>query len=206
MKPRKKLIISLVAVCLVTVATIVTVVAVLAAKNGTLAGKVNVKYTATDVSGTVSANYKLKGEGQGTAFTGGTDGVLTVDAEAQDGVNVGTLTAGDITLDKDNRFVVFTFNFTNSGSRNYTAAISYTDDTENGNAADTNIVVEYSTNNTKFVDVTSTTETVPTSITVTSGNEATEYSFYVKVSIDNIAKDAEFSGSFNWTLTAIQAN
>lgn len=202
MKSKKKLMIALLSLCVVVVATIVTVVAVMAATKTKFKGNVVVKYTATDVAGTVSANYKLKGTGEGVAFAGGTDGVLTIDAELQNDVEVGTLApASNITLTKDNRFVLFTFNFTNSGSRDYTATISYTDDKADPNAEDANIIIEYSTDNTTFKA--SSDAQAPKSITVESGDEDAVYSFYIKVSIDKIAKDAEFSGSFSWDLQAV---
>ena len=61
MSSKKKLIISLSAVCLVAVIAVVSVVAVLAAGTQAVQTNVTITYTAYDVSATVSANNGFPG-------------------------------------------------------------------------------------------------------------------------------------------------
>lgn len=195
MSTKKKLIISLSALCLVLIVAVVAIVAVYAAGTQTVTSNIKVTYTAMEVDGTVSATYTLK-NGTATNMTtnGASDGDTTITFAAADGKTTKSLTPqGDIELSSTADYVIFQYTFTNSGSRAYTAVLTYTDD---GND-DTNATIVYASDNTEST----TWAESPSTLTVASGSNGTSY--YAKVSIDNLALDASFSGYFTWTLTAI---
>ena len=186
MKSKKKLIIALSSFAFVLVAAVVTVTAVLAAANQAITSNVSVVYTAKQVAGTVTASYKV-GAGSETSM----GSVTYTGAEAPDLSKVLTPNA-NITLTADEtadgvtvKPVVFTFTFTNTGSAAYTATLTYTD----ADNDDANVEMTTSANLVSNVITIPANTTNPITVTVT-------------VTLENVALNAEFSGSFKWELAA----
>ena len=187
MKSKKKLIIALSSFAFVLVAAVVTVTAVLAAANQAVTSNVSVVYTAKQVAGTVTASYKVGTAGSDTSM----GSVTYTGAEAPDLSKILTPNA-NITLTADEtadgvtvKPVIFTFTFTNTGSAAYTATLTYTD----GGNADTNLVMTPSANLVSNVITIPANTTTPIVVTLT-------------VNLQNVALNAEFSGSFGWALAA----
>ena len=157
---KKKLIIALALLAVIVVASVVTtVVLVLAASQQNVTSTINVTYTAQEVSGTVTAGYMREDAtdftamGSGATFVGG-QGVTTATL-ATEATNVelgGWYNAntevqtpdgtheGDMFID----YVIFKYTFTNtSATRNYTATLTYTDNSTSPAKADSNITFSY---------------------------------------------------------------
>ena len=197
MKSKKKLIIALSSFAFVLVAAVVTVTAVLAAANQAITSNVTVRYSAKQVAGTVSATYQVGSEAAVDMTTDGTSaGAKSITYTGNETNKPGTLAPLDvITLaakeDTVNdklvgETVTFTFKFTNTGSADYTATVSYAGTQENVDVVyDSELTAGES--NTHYV-VVGAGETVSVTITVT---------------VINVALDAEFAGNFGWALAAL---
>ncbi len=106
MSSKKKLVISLSVAAAVLVAAIIAIVAVFAANAQTVQSTVKIKYTTSNVAGSVQASYQIKNEEVeplGTSTFTATDTTTTA------------LNDADITLTDANDTVTFTFIFTNNG-------------------------------------------------------------------------------------------
>ena len=197
MKSKKKLIVALSSFAFVLVAAVVTVTAVLAAANQAITSNVTVRYSAKQVAGTVSATYQVgSGDVLNMTTTGKADGATSITYSGNETNKPGTLAPLDvITLaakeDTVNdklvgETVTFTFKFTNTGSAEYTATVSYAGTEEN-------VAVVYDSEltagegNTHYI-VVGADKTVEVTITVT---------------VVNVALDAEFAGAFGWALAAL---
>lgn len=206
MNSKKKLIVALSTLCCVLVAAVVTVVAVLAATQQTLTSNVTVTYTATEIAGSVKANYATEANQTGVlhaeyAFTG-----ADVDKES---VN----TEPTIELTSEDRYVEFVYEFHNDGDRAFTASVVYTDDyvpaeSEGATATgveDKNVKIVVSTTQlTSYDAVVAATESTTGTATIAANTADGEtQKVYIYVAIEDVAKDANFSGAFDWTLTKV---
>lgn len=185
MSSRKKLVISLSVVACVIVAAVIAVVAVLAATQQAITSNIKVTYTAMDVDATVTAKATIGGVD--TAFYTADDKTsLVLEASEEDPAVAKTLAPKDeLELTRANQQVTFTYTFTNTGSRDFTAAVEFD---KAGLAA-------------KNLKVTSETGDGAT-ITVAAGAEAT---YTVVIAVDDMAKDVDFQFAFSWTLIALEA-
>ena len=195
MKSKKKLIVALSSFAFVLVAAVVTVVAVLAATTQTITSNVSVTYVSEQVAARVSAQYQ-KGTQAAKDMTDGNGGTEIVFTGAESQTTPGTLTPGEtIVLDFDNQTASFIYTFVNTGDAEFIATVEYVDDADDSalnGTRDTNVEVTYGSTFDQDAG-----EGVH-QVTVAGG--ATE-TVTITVSIENVAKNAEFSGSFEWTLT-----
>lgn len=215
MTTRNKILLSVGAVCLVAVIAVVAVVAVFAARTQTVNSTITVSYSARQVVGTVSANYYLGGNSQANAMKSGAKTEL--EFKAGETQRTDTLAPeGDIKLDdlpEDKLYVVFEYKFTNTGNQDYTAKLTY-----NGTATNVAVYVynpeESGTlNTTTWTSATGTLKTISGETTLFDSSEITVAktegveNVYVIVNITstNSGSDAEFKGTFNWTLEAVSA-
>lgn len=208
MNSKKKLIVALSTLCCVLVAAVVTVVVVLAATTQTLTSNIKVTYQATEIAGTAAASYKTEGNQTGTlhstvTFTGADEDKKDVNVEPT------------ITLTSSDRWVKFTYEFHNDGDKAFTAEVTYTDDATASGATASDLVdknyVMYMTT-TELSEEGSDLANVYAQIKANAASSESNVSvpentadgetvkFYIYVAIDDVAKDAEFSGAFNWTL------
>lgn len=184
----KKLMISLFSLCLVVIVGLLTTVIVLAAGTQNVSSTIDVVYTATNISGTVSATYKV-GTGSEVSFTttGAAEGAKSITFTPDEETQTRTLTpVGQIAVDAKQREVVFKYSFTNAGGHNYTATVGYT-----AGEGDTtsNYAMTYSTDGTTWNDT--------KEVTVSAGGSA---NLYIKVRIVDTSKDMKLAGTFAWNL------
>jgi len=203
-KKRFKVIIStLLVLC---VFALISVVGVMAFDDHGVTSPVNVGYNAgKNVVGEVSATYQI-GSGNVQNMVYDTDKtVITLTGSETANINKTLSPTGDITLTKENQYVVFAYSFNAKGAvDDYTASLTYTDviDADSSLAEDSNIKVETSLNNTQWTEVTDLSKALISQSVTADDNQSTPVIVYVKVSIDNILLDAEFSGNFIWSLVA----
>ncbi len=210
MASKKKLIISLSAVCLVAIIAVVAVVAVLAAGTQAVQTSVTITYTASDVSATVSANQYLIARTTNVgdaaqAFTSA-DG-SSVSFSAINASTTGTLIQpanADLTSEKN--AVVFEFIFENDSASVPMLVTLEEIDTENLNQT---FDLFYKTGSTTRVVFAQEGNTVVDINTSTFAGfrvepETTAYA-YIKVQIDDANKsnnNEEAELSIKWNLTA----
>lgn len=208
MSSKKKLIVSLSAVCLVAVIAVVAVVAVLAAGQQSITSNVNVTYRATGIAAKASANYynvatNATELGAASAFTaaggaGVENGVITF---SPTGTTTGTLSpAGEITLSAAKPVVIFEFKFENlSQSRDIALGLTLP-------ATQTNVTVSYyvaeeAITNPADVEFASAETITVTDLAKKADADTASYKYvYVKAQVADLTTDADFDGDFAWTL------
>lgn len=218
MESKKKLIVALTSLCSVLLVAIVAMGIVWAATQQTINSNVKVTYTATAVSGSVSANYYF-GSDTATAMTsdGTAQGATTVTfTDVQANANGALQPQGNIVLQNDDgqTFVIFEYIISNtSTTKGMSAVLTYTDNSTSPNIADTNVYVYAEGTGTQvsspFTNVATLRGTSNANrLAGTTGNlisgtvaaNSIAY-YYILVEIQNLANDAEFSGQFSWNLT-----
>lgn len=214
MEAKKKLIVALTSVCAVLFAGIVAMGIVWAATSQTITSNIKVTYTATEISGSMSANVYFNSD-TAVPMKNGEATAVTFDGATQ--TTSGTLTPqSDVVLLNENgkTFAIFEYIIRNASTTSaMSAVLSYTDDTTSPNAADGNVVVyAYSSASAVATPHTNVATLYGTSngnaLNVISGQfiseqiaaNSTKY-FYIVVAINDTASDAEFSGTFSWLLT-----
>jgi len=217
MEKKKKIIVALSSLCAVLVAAIVTMGIVWAATSQTITSQIKVTYTAQEISGSLSAKVYFNSD-TGVAMTadGTAQGATTVTFDGSTATTSGTLTPqGDTVLLNENgkRFVIYEYVITNaSTSTAMSAVLTYADDSSGSNAEDANIKVYAYANTTAVSNPHTSAETIrgasganlvanhSSLISDTVSASGTKY-FYILVEINDLASDAEFSGTFSWALT-----
>lgn len=182
----KKLMISLFSLCLVAIVGLLTTVIVLAASTQNVNSSINVTYTASEVSGSVSAAYKVKDDASETKFTGGTGGTITFTATTKTS-EVGTLKASTdaITLTSDKNYVEFYYNFTNNGDKMIVKLAAMPTGT-----------------NIKFECFVSDSTTGVTSVDETLSGKGSTLKVTFKATIVDTALAASINTNINWALSA----
>ena len=174
----KKLIISLFSLCLVAIVGLLATVIVFAATSQSIDSNISITYTATEVSGSLTAKYTI-----GTKDTPIGTKSFTATTSA-----TGTWTDATPTLTASDTVVKFTYTFTNDGSVPATLVLTGSATDENSN-----IKIEYSKDNTTW------TETISTASTTVEGGKSG--SVYVRMTIKNTAKNVGLSGSYKVVMT-----
>ncbi len=200
MEKKKTLTIAMFSVCAAVIIGLIAAVAVLAAGSQTINSAINVTFTATSIDGTASATYTV-GSTTTNMKVGSVSGTETVvDFKAADEASSYNLVPGDITLTETNKTVTFVYNFTNRGEIAYNAVVKYNDT----NATDTNCKIEYQ-NGSDWVELGTAGATVNVAGKASDATADTTGSLTIRVTVQNVAKSAELSGNFAWTLTAVNA-
>ena len=155
-------------------------------------GKTTVTYIADGtIKGTVTAKYQV-GETAEQEW-----GKITyAGTEANNATN--TLNDADTTLTKENKYIVYKFEFvadtsTTASHGGYKATLSFTDDAE----PTKNVDVQVSEDGSAYTPV------ADLSATIKSVDVTTTQTVYVKVSVTNELNNARFAGEFKWTLTKL---
>ena len=216
MEAKKKWIVALTSMCGVLFAAVIAMGIVWAATSQSITSVVKVTYTATEISGSISANVYFNGDTPVAMENASHE--TTVAFNGATSTTSGTLTPVSETVLQNvegQRYVIYEYIITNASTTStMSATLSYVDDSTSPNGTDTNVKV-YGLNNgetrlttphTSVADIygaseanlISTVGTLFNNTTIAAG--ATNY-YYIAVAINDRASDAEFSGSFNWLLT-----
>ena len=182
MKTKKKLLISVLLVAFVVISVVSIIAIVFAATQQTVKTTLNITYTAEDIDAKVSARMVYQ--------TGTTEDMGSITFEAGNTTaQTGTLSpSGNVELSKDEQYVVFEYTFQNTGDKDFVATFDYTD-TED---ADKNMSFGYKGEADNYKE--------NANAVLVLGGETKTYS--VKVSIENLARDAHLSGDMAWDMTS----
>lgn len=189
----KKWMIALFSICLVVIAGLLTTVIVLALPSATIQSQIGIQYTVKDISGSMSASYKVGASGSVTPIAS------EIKFNQSTSSISGNLNVSDIKgLTPSDNYVVFTYTFTNDIDLDYTVDFTYTGTNEKW-------TVEYSTTNngTDWKTMTSGTE-VSGQLTVDgTTSDPTTKTLYIRVKLDDTTADASFSGTFAFDLAGV---
>ncbi len=175
-----------------------------AATSQTVQTSIRVTYTVSgNVICDVSATKYTTSANTATAFTGGTNGVISFGAA--DATTTGTLSVTDTTLTTTDQVVVFEYVITN---KNQSAAL----DASLATGSSTNMTFYYiapsATQKTNVVSTFDASEwqvgnAIPTTaISKATSAAGTPWYAYVAVKVTDLNLDASFEGTFTWTLAA----
>lgn len=197
MSKSKKVIITLSVVCAVVIIALVTVVAVWAATSQTVTNQLTVRYTATNVSATVKAEYKL-GTMQDADSIGDASSYTSIGSAnffANNTTTSETLPAKEIVLtDATSSYVYFRYTFTNTGSNTITVSIADPLPTAS------NMSVRYAVlqNDPDFMHPSyDFSDDVIRNITIRGGDS---YFVFIQLMIESVAHDASYTGTISWNL------
>ena len=192
---RQKSLIALFSLMIVVIAGLLVTIIVLASQTQNLNSNISISYTATEISGGVSATYKIgDGEEKDMVVNGNTSQTL-----ASFSADLNTTTQGLSPTESQlvllfRQDLLFTYTFYNTGDYPYYATLNYTDT----NNDDENILKLYkSATDSDFSDKNSTQITVPARSGASSGTTT----FQVKMKIGDPSFDSNMSGVFNWNLS-----
>ena len=193
MRRKRVLIITIGAIIILILAAGIAAGTVIASTNITIKSNVNVSYQVTkDIYGSVSAEYNHAGSTYGIGSIVYKGNELEGDTQNLDVNKV-------IDLSVKNDYVEFMFHFTNNGNYDYIASLSYIDNETAPLQKDSNIVILTKSSLTNNYELVS-NGSFPT-LNVPYNLEG-KITYYVKVQLNSISKDAEFSGTFKWNLVS----
>ena len=194
MNSKRKLLISMLAIVFVLLAVVATVAIAFALTQQTITTSVNIGYTVEDIDGSASATYTI----------GGVTNYLEPIADAEhvsqdnrsllfkagDSQNAGNLMfpEGQIPLSAQNDNIVIQYTYSNTGPKHYIASMTF-----DATLIADNMKVEYSIDGTTYSEQ---------RYAVVVPAHTSNRSYWIKISIENKAKNASFVGDFNWLLSA----
>lgn len=192
MKSKKKFIIAISSLVVVVAIIVVALVTILAVPNADVEPKFKVKYTATDVSATVRANTIVGSTRTSMKTTLGEEEIVFT-ATDEEQTSILLPQDEDIALSVENKSVVFEYIFTNNSNSVDVAVFLERD------LYSENISVKYSFSYTQVEDVDDLPLTTTFAPMMILGEEKEEGAFnslyvYIKVSVVNLANDADFEG------------
>ena len=196
MQAKSKLILALSFVSIILTCIAVSMVITFASVSQTVESLVRINYvsaTSQDVMLDASANKYFKTDNP-IAFTGGTNGVVTFDANSSDNQSLTTQTTE---LSITHQYVIYEYVFTNNG----TNTINISMNVNNLN----NLIMFYTTPSTTrktniYTSFDESDYTQGTSIPASNiASGATVYA-YVAIKIDFLAGDASYTHGFDWTI------
>lgn len=191
MTSRKKLIISLSVAAAVLVAAIIAVVAVFAASQQVVKSNITIKFTASDVSCTVGAKYKVENK---DAIDLGT---VTINAKDEENKEYSLSPTGNVDLTKTNNSVTFEWTFTNTGSKAFTIKLN-----QLTNISGSAFNVKFYTNDGSDDTEIDRDKLAATGVNVesVSDNGKAIIKMVVTMPAENMGNDAELSLNMEWTL------
>ena len=190
---KRKVIVSLSLVCLLFVAVITAVILINAFPSQAFDSSIKVSYVAKDISAEVSAWYKEE-TGTKTYLTtteGGTETVLKLKASGGDTAQELHMDK-DITLTSSNKYVIFCYEFKNTGSKTIAADHLFTNTVSGVDPVNLNIT--YSLDGTNF-------DNINTGLSLT---EDSTKSYYFKIEVKNLAFNSSLEGTINWELNSLK--
>jgi len=194
MKLKRNIIVLILIVSFSMLSAVAAIAIIYSMSQQTIKTTLNIKYTAVDIDGSVTATYTIGNETNNlTAMKG--DNVIgsTLWFKATDTENAGNFVfpENQISLDSSNDNMILKYTFTNNGDADYTAIMSF-DDTRID--AD-NMLIEYSLNGRDYYES-------RLGLVVT---KAAPKSYWIKISIQDKSKNASLLGDFDWLLERYEA-
>jgi len=147
-----------------------------------------IRYTATDIDGSVKATYQLIGKeskDNGEVVDMGTINFAVSDGKSDHEISP----AEDLKLTKTTPYIEFTYIFTNNGSRDFVATMSLKDVIENNNISFNYASDEYDYISENFSVLVQGVETGANVVT-----------YKIKMGVESFAKNAGFRGALFWDL------
>jgi len=192
MKNRRKSsikIVTTVALFIVTaLAVAVGIVTVFALTQHSVDSSIFIRYTATDIDGSVKATYQLIGKE--SKDNGEVVDMGTINFSVHDGKSDHEISpTEDLKLTKATPHIEFTYIFTNNGSRDFTATVSLKDVIENNNISFNYAYQNYDYLSESFSILVQGVETGKNVVT-----------YKIKMGVESFAKNAGFKGSLFWDL------
>jgi len=190
MKSKRKIIISILIIAFVVMSVLATIAIVFALTQQTVKTSLNINYQATQVSAKVSASViYADGTEESMITPNGNASSITFKADDTPDPNGSTLIPlSAINLTSSEKYVVFKYTFENTGGNQFVATFDYLDtETE-----DSNMTLSYSTTGEDYK---------PTLNSLLVEGLKTK-SYYIKLEINNVSFDAEFSGAISWVLNS----
>lgn len=160
---------------------------------------VNVLYVAKDISGSVSATYKL-GDGASpvSLVKSGTQQTTITFNPADNNVNGVLVPTSSLEFTVEKEYILFEYTFNNFGDKPYYVSVSYSDTSGD----DKNISIQYSLDQNSSFSTSPVKATVPkATFSGSTMQTAGTQKYYIKVSVNSFVTDATFSGRFYWTLS-----
>ena len=189
MNSKRKLLISMLAIVFVLLAVVATVAIAFALTQQTITTTLNIGYVVEDIDGTASATYTIGGVTESLTAKKGNQVIGdTLVFHAGDTEDAGNLMfpEGQIPLSAQNDNVVIQYTYSNTGEKHYIASMSF-----DGNISADNMKVEYSINGVDYSE-----QRYAVVVPANTSNK----SYWIKISIENKAKSASFTGDFKWLL------
>ena len=185
MGAKRKIFISMLSIAFVILAVLATIAVAFALTQQNITTSLSIDYVAIDIDGSVSATY---------TFGGVETSMLTSDNKpelvfrAADKTNAGSLNMPENTFSFSsvNDNIVLKYTFKNTGDVDYTAIVNFAET----DVASENMKLEYSLDGLSY-------STTNYGLVVTN---AKPREYYLKISIDDKAKNASFTGTFSWVL------
>ena len=190
MRAKRKLLISMLAIVFVLLAVVATVAIAFALTQQTITTTLNIGYVVEDIDGTASATYTIGGVTESLTAKKGNQVIGdTLVFHAGDTEDAGNLMfpEGQIPLSAQNDNIVIQYTYSNTGAKHYIASMSF-----DGNISADNMKVEYSIDGTTYSE---------NRYAVVVPANTSNRSYWIKISIENKAKSASFTGEFNWLLS-----
>ena len=188
---RKKILISLVVGTGILALLAATIIIVFAATNRTIKTTLNIGYRAEEIAGSVSATYTLGSETEKlTAVKGGNvmGDKLVFNSHEVNAVGELRFPKNALNLTKENDNVIIQYTYTNEGDKHYIASMRF--DVE---LRCQNVIVEYSINGEDYS---------ASRYAVVVPANSTGKSYWIRIRINDKAKNATFKGDFQWDLNA----
>ena len=185
MGAKRKIFISMLSIAFVILAVLATIAVAFALTQQNITTSLSIDYVAIDIDGSVSATY---------TFGGVETSMLTSDNKpelvfrAADKTNAGSLNMPEnkFSFSSVNDNIVLKYTFKNTGDVDYTAIVNFAET----DVASENMKLEYSLDGLSY-------STTNYGLVVTN---AKPREYYLKISIDDKAKNASFTGTFSWVL------
>ena len=211
MTSRKKIAISITAVCVVLLVAVVTIVAVWAAGRAQVGSNFSGSYIAYNVDATITGDYKMGGlttdekEAEGyTDLTTGEESGTTITftaSQATGSANSSFNQVSDIIFTSQERSILFRYFITNTndGSGGADPAVTFKVTGAEASLVKDNLNVTYQY---KLADGSVETLNLTEGVEVAPGQELV---IYVNIAVADVDHNATLSGGVTWTLTAVDA-
>ena len=189
MQSKKRLIISLVVIGFVLTTVVASIVIAFAMSQQSILTTVNITYRAQNLDGAVRASYTVGGVTKKlTAMKAGKPQGENLIFKASDTQNAGTLEFPEdaLNLTRENDNIVIQYTYSNTGDKHYIASMSF-----DANLKYENMNVEYSINGVDYSE-----HRYAVVVPANTDNK----SYWIKITIDDVAKPASFKGDFKWFL------
>lgn len=211
MTSRKKIAISITAVCVVLLVAVVTIVAVWAAGRAQVGSNFSGSYIAYNVDATITGDYKMGGlttdekEAEGyTDLTTGEESGTTITftaSQATGSANSSFNQVSDIIFTSQERSILFRYFITNTndGLGGEDPAVTFKVTGAEASLVKDNLNVTYQY---KLADGSVETLNITEGVEVAPGQELV---IYVNIAVADVDQNATLSGGVTWTLTAVDA-